>query len=587
MTWEQAAILAVLAGALAVFVWDRWRYDVVAMTSLMVCVLLGLIEPEAAFAGFSNPAVITVAAVLVISRTLTRSGAIDALAGKLIGASSAQSLHLATFCVLGALLSGFMNNVGALALLMPAALSTARRHRYAPGRLLMPLSFATLLGGMTTLIGTPPNLLISAFRGEATGHRFLLFDFAPTGLAVATAGLAYLLLIGWRLLPARIGPTGEEDAFEIRDYVTEARVAPSSPVIGLEVAHYQSSRNADVLGVVRAGRRLFGQTGAAVLQAGDILLLQADTAALASTVEADQLELVERDKPAAQPAAAGLDLVEAVVLPNAMVQGSSPLSLDLRRRYGVSLVAAARQGRRFEGRLRDATLGTGDVLLLEGEPARVRAALADLGCLPLERRPLALEPRRVALPVGLFAAGVAAAASGILPAAAAFTLVVVAMVLLRVIRPAQVYESIDWPVIVLLGAMIPLGDALQDTGAAQLLAGSILMISGDVGPLVMLGAVLLMTMAITPVLNNAATVVIMAPIVIGIATRMQISPDAFLIAVAIGASCDFLTPFGHHNNTIVLGPGGYRFGDYWRVGLGLEVIVVAVALLMIPLVWRF
>jgi di/tricarboxylate transporter len=276
-----------------------------------------------------------------------------------------------------------------------------------------------------------------------------------------------------------------------------------------------------------------------------------------------------------------------VVLPNAMVQGSSPLSLDLRRRYGVSLVAAARQGRRFEGRLRDATLGTGDVLLLEGEPARVRAALADLGCLPLERRPLALEPRRVALPVGLFAAGVAAAASGILPAAAAFTLVVVAMVLLRVIRPAQVYESIDWPVIVLLGAMIPLGDALQDTGAAQLLAGSILMISGDVGPLVMLGAVLLMTMAITPVLNNAATVVIMAPIVIGIATRMQISPDAFLIAVAIGASCDFLTPFGHHNNTIVLGPGGYRFGDYWRVGLGLEVIVVAVALLMIPLVWRF
>ena len=587
MTWEQAAILAVLAGALAIFVWDRWRYDVVAMTSLMVCVLLGLIGPEAAFAGFSNPAVITVAAVLVISRTLARSGAIDALAGKLIGASSAPSLHLATFCVLGALLSGFMNNVGALALLMPAALSTARRHRYSPGLLLMPLSFATLLGGMTTLIGTPPNLLISAFRGEATGHRFLLFDFAPTGLAVAAAGVAYLLLIGWRLLPSRIGPTGEEDAFEVRDYVTEARVAPSSPVIGLDVAHFQSSRNADVLGVVRDGRRLFGQTRAAVLQAGDILLLQADTAALASTIEADQLELVERDKPAAPPAAAGLELVEAVVLPNAMVQGSSPLSLDLRRRYGVSLVAAARQGRRFEGRLRDATLGTGDVLLLEGEPARVRAALADLGCLPLERRPLALEPRRVALPVGLFAAGIAAAAAGILPAAAAFTLVVVAMVLLRVIRPAQVYESIDWPVIVLLGAMIPLGDALQNTGAAQLIASSILMISGDVGPPVMLGAVLLMTMAITPVLNNAATVVIMAPIAVSLAARMDISPDAFLMAVAIGASCDFLTPFGHHNNTIILGPGGYRFGDYWRVGLGLEVIVIAVSLLVIPLVWRF
>jgi di/tricarboxylate transporter len=323
------------------------------------------------------------------------------------------------------------------------------------------------------------------------------------------------------------------------------------------------------------------------LQVGDVLLLQADTAALSRTIENDRLELVERDKEGAPPEGAGPDLIEAVVLPNAVVQGSSPLSLDLRRRYGVNLVAAARQGRRFEGRLRDATLSTGDVLLLEGDPIRLRAALADLGCLPLERRPLALEPTRVALPIGLFAGGIAAAASGILPAAAAFTLVVVLMLLLGVIRPAQVYESIDWPVIVLLGAMIPLGDALQDTGAAQLVAGSILMISGHVGPLVMLGAVLLMTMAITPVLNNAATVVIMAPIVISLATRMGVSPDAFLIAVAIGASCDFLTPFGHHNNTIIMGPGGYWFGDYWRVGLGLDVIVIAVSLLVIPMVWSF
>jgi di/tricarboxylate transporter len=587
MTWPQGAILVVLGCTLAVFVWDRWRYDVVAITSLMVCVLLGLIGPEAAFVGFSNPAVITVAAVLVISRALTGSGAIDALAGKLIGASSSKFSHLVWFCVLGALLSGFMNNVGALALLMPVALSAARRHRYSPGLLLMPLSFATLLGGMTTLIGTPPNLLISAFRAEATGQRFLLFDFAPTGLALSVAGIAYLLLIGWRLLPADSRPRPQEDAFEIRDYVTEARIRPASRVIGLDAAQYESSRNAHVLGIVRDGRRLFGRAQAAVLQAGDILLLEADTATLASTIEEDQLELVERDGRQAGPEGTGRDLVEAVVLPNAPVQGSSPLSIDLRRRYGVNLVAAARQGRRFEGRLRDATLSTGDVLLLEGEPGRLREAIADLGCLPLENRKLALEPRRVALPIGLFAAGIAAAASGVLPAAAAFTLVVVAMVLLRVIRPPQLYESIDWPVIVLLGAMIPVGDALQNTGAARLIAGSILMISGEVGPFVMLGAILLMTMAITPVLNNAATVVIMAPIVIGIAAGMGVSPDAYLIAVAIGASCDFLTPFGHHNNTIILGPGGYRFGDYWRVGLGLEVIVLAVSLALIPMIWPF
>jgi di/tricarboxylate transporter len=332
MTWEQAAILAVLAATLTVFVWDRWRYDVVAVTSLMVSVLLGLIGPEAAFVGFSNPAVITVAAVLVISRALTRSGAVDALAGKLIGASSNRLSHLATFAVLGAVLSGFMNNVGALALLLPVALSTARRHGYSPSLLLMPLSFATLLGGMTTLIGTPPNLLISAFRAEATGHRFLLFDFAPTGLVLSAAGIAYLLLLGWRLLPTRDGPPRRDDTFDIQDYVTEARLLPASPVIGLEVAQYEASRNARVLGIVRDGRRVFGRTQAAVLQSGDILLLQADTAALERTIEADQLELVERERQPAAPESAGPELIEAVVLPNAVVQGSSPLSLDLRRR---------------------------------------------------------------------------------------------------------------------------------------------------------------------------------------------------------------------------------------------------------------
>jgi di/tricarboxylate transporter len=268
-----------------------------------------------------------------------------------------------------------------------------------------------------------------------------------------------------------------------------------------------------------------------------------------------------------------------------VIQGSSPASLDLQQRHGIRLVAAARQDRRFEGRLRDATLGTGDVLLLEGEPARLRAAIADLGCLPLADRRLAFEPRRIALPIGLFAVGIALAAAGLLTAPVAFVGVAVAMVLARVLRPAQVYESIDWPVIVLLGAMIPLGDALLNTGAAQLIGGSIVTVAGEVGPLVMLALVLTMTMAITPVLNNAATAVIMAPIAISIAARLGIAPDGFLIAVAIGASCDFLTPFGHHNNTIIMGPGSYRFGDFWRVGLGLEAIVIAVSLLVIPMVW--
>jgi di/tricarboxylate transporter len=577
MTWEQGGILAVVGCTLAVFVWDRWRYDVVAIASLMTCAVLGLIGPDAAFAGFSNPAVVTVAAVLVISRALGRTGAIDALAGRLIDAGGSPFAHLAAFCVLGALLSGFMNNVAALALLLPVALSTARRHGYAPGLLLMPLSFATLLGGMTTLIGTPPNLLISAFRAEATGARFLLFDFAPTGLALSAAGIAYLLLLGRRLLPAR-APAPQDEAFEVGDYVTEARVTPASRLVGRPAGELGVA----VLGVVRAGRQVFGRLPETVLQADDILLLQADTASLERALEAEGLELVQRGAP---PGGAELVLMEAVVLPDAVVQGSSPASLDLRARYGVTLVAAARQGRRFEGRLRDASLSAGDVLLLEGEPGRLRATLADLGCLPLAGRRLALEPRRIALPIGLFAAGIALAASGLLPAAAAFTGVVLAMVLTGVVRPSQLYDSIDWPVIVLLGAMLPLGTALQETGAAALIGGSILMISGEVGGLAMLAVVLTMTMAITPVLNNPATVVIMAPIALSIAASMAVSPDPFLIAVAIGASCDFVTPFGHHNNTIIMGPGGYRFGDFWRVGLGLGAVVLLVSLAVIPLVW--
>jgi di/tricarboxylate transporter len=317
---------------------------------------------------------------------------------------------------LGALLSGFMNNVGALALLMPVALSTARRHGYSPGLLLMPLSFATLLGGMMTLIGTPPNLLISAFRAEATGERFLLFDFAPTGLALSAAGIAYLLLIGWRFLPAQRQFAQHAAAFEVADYVTEARVLPASSLIGVDVGRFTTSNGVDVLGVVREGRRVFGRLRQVVLQANDILLLQADTATLERIIEENGLELVERGSREPRPDSAELSLIEAVVLPDAVVQGSSPSSLDLRRRYGINLVAAARQGRRFEGRLRDATLSTGDVLLLEGEPSQLRMAIAELGCLPLADRKLTFAPRRIALPIALFALGIAAAASGILPA---------------------------------------------------------------------------------------------------------------------------------------------------------------------------
>jgi di/tricarboxylate transporter len=375
------------------------------------------------------------------------------------------------------------------------------------------------------------------------------------------------------------------EQFQVRDYVTEVLVRPGSARIGQTVGRLETERSVAVIGIVRGDRRVFGRLPAVTFQAGDIVLLQTDTATLQHLIKADGLALVEQGGNGL--ATSELSLTEAMVAPNALIQGSTALSLDLRQRWGVNLVAVSRQGRRFEGRLREANLSVGDILLLEGDRDTVLEAMADLGCVPLANRKLVFEPRRTAQTILLFGAAVVVAAFNLAPAAITFTCAVVAMLATRIIRPAALYDAIDWPVIVLLGAMIPLGTAVETTGLAKLVGDAAITLSPGAGAFRMLAVVLVATMAITPVLNNTATVVIMAPIVISIARQLGVSPDAFLMAVAIGASCDFLTPFGHHNNSIILGPGGYRFGDFWRVGLPLEVIVIVISLIVIPWVWAF
>lgn len=587
MTLTQAALLVIVPATLAAFASERWRHDVVAVGGLLACVAAGAVAPSAAFAGFGHPAVVTVAMVLVIARSLARSGAVDALFGRLGGGPDRMSgspagspaAPVALLCGLAAALSAFMNNVGALALTMPLALSVARRRGWPAARLLMPLSYATLLGGMVTLIGTPPNLLVSGFREQAAGQRFLMFDFLPVGLPLAVIGVAYLALVGWRLLPAerRDAPADAgTDAFHLDGYDTELRVEPASPHAGRTVAALEDAHPVRILGIVRDGRRVFGPLRAEALAPGDRLLARTDGATL-RRLPAEGL--APEDAPADDAP------VEAVVMPNALVQGSSALSLDLRRRWGVTLVAAARQGRRYEGRLCEATLSAGDVLLLAGDRPRVMAALAELGCLPLAERPVAFQPRPALLSVLFFAAAILAAALDLVSAAVGFTAAVFALVAAKALRPAEIYRAIDWSVLVLLGAMIPIGDALQGTGTARLLGEGIVSAAAGAGPWTMLVLLLLATMLVTPMLNNTATVVVMSPIVIDVAARLGVSPTPFLMAVAVGASCDFLTPFGHHNNALVMGPGGYRFGDYGRVGLGLSALVLPAAGLLIPLVW--
>lgn len=580
-------ILAILLGTMACFVWDRWRYDIVALASLLLCVLAGLVPADAAFSGFSNPAVITVVGVLMMSAALAKSGIVDVLAGRFVTFRDNRRLHLAGFCLLALVLSAFMNNVAALALLMPVLFSTCRRFGYPASFLLMPVCFATLLGGMITMVGTPPNLLISNFRQDVTGQPFSFFDFLPVGLALAILGSLYLIAARRLPVPENDEQEQDDEIFDVADYVTEARIRPGSPLIGLTVGAVETRWPVTLVGVVRSDRRLFGRLSAKKLQEGDILLLQAGTRGLESLLNEGNLQLVEREEGASTSGGDELHVMEAVVTPNAVVLGSTPSSLDLRQRFGVTLLAAARQGRRFEGRLGDVNLNVGDVILLEGPPARMRQTIRALGCLPLAPRTLKFSAPRTVLPLIVFAGAVALAAWGLFSTSIAFIAGVLVMILTGLLKPSEAFAGVNWSVIVLLGAMIPVGNALGSTGAASYLAHAFLAHSGDAGPMVMLGATLLATMAVTPVLNNATTVILMAPIVIGVALDLGASPDPFLIAVAIGASTDFLTPFGHHNNAIILGPGGYRMRDYLKLGLPLSTIVFVTSMLIIPVVWPF
>lgn len=559
---------------------DRWRYDLIAAVSLMACVLLGFVPAQDAFAGFGDPSVITVAAVLVISGAISQSGTIDLLGRRLAAITSTPVLHMAMQCGLGLVLSAFMNNIAALTLMLPLALASARRFKYPPRIILMPLSFSTLLGGMVTLIGTPPNLLISNFRYQETGLRFSMFDFAPVGLALAAVGIAYLLAAVWlRARRAREEEDASPEAFDVEDYGAEVEVLPRSPLAGQTVAAAEQSSDVRIHGVVRGGKRLFGRLHEHQLESGDILLLEAETRRLEALLQTGAVALASGD------VVSGTATMEAVVTPASVVPGSTPASLDLPDRFGIRLLAAARQGRRFEGRLYEERLGVGDVLLLQGEPEAIHEAVRSLGCLPLATRRLKLSPGRRALPIVLFAAAILAAALDVVPTAVAFVLCVLGLALARVLRAGEALAQIDWSVIVLLGAMIPIGTAFQTSGTADYIAHALLALAGPAGPYALLAGVLIASIAITPVLNNPATVIIMAPIALSVAEGASLRPEAFLMAVAVGASADFLTPIGHQNNTIIMGPGRYRFRDYAKLGLPLTLLTAAVALFMLPRIW--
>ncbi|MGI3211206.1 SLC13 family permease [Roseovarius tibetensis] len=633
MTPSQILIFTIIAAMLLVLLWGRFRHDFVALSALMACVVTGLVSPDAAFAGFGHPAVITVACVLILSRGLKDTGAVDWLARRVIPRKAGRATSMAVLLGLGAALSGFMNNVGAMALLMPVAIKMSHRLDLTPGQVLMPLAFGTILGGMTTLIGTPPNLIVSSFRDDAGYGPFAMFDFAPVGAAVALAGVVFIVLLGWRLVPQREGSGGE--SFDPGAYLTEVRVPRDSKAVGMTLRAFETEleqSHAQVVGLLRNDVRMTAPHGGRRIRENDVLLLEAEVAALAEALAVLGIKLEEErapdeDAPTDEKAqtrdtdrsatgrrrslpasleklrggrADGTEdeaetrprkdddvvLRELAVLPGSTIAGLSASDINLRARFGLNLLAVSREARPPHARLRNLKLKSGDLLLMHGPSDAIFEFVNETGCVPLDERALRMPDARLALfAVAILLGSIALVTSGLLPASAAFTLGVVATMAARTVPMRQIYSSIDWPVIVLLAALMPVAEAMQTTEAAGLLANVLVMTIAQGNAVAALTMIMITTIILSSVMNNAATAAVLCPIAIGIAASLDVNPDSFLMAVAIGASCAFLTPIGHQNNTLILGPGGFRFGDYWKLGLPLEIIVVAVSVPILLLVW--
>jgi di/tricarboxylate transporter len=591
LTTDQILITAILIGTFGLFLWGRWRYDMVAFVALVVAALLGLIPVREMFAGFGHPATVTVALVLIISRGLQNAGAVDLVSKYLLPPIKRPEGHIGMMSAVAAGLSAVMNNVGALALLMPAALASAKKVKRSAAQVLMPLSFGSILGGLITLIGTPPNIIIAIIREETYGQPFGMFDFAPVGGAVAVGGIAFVALVGWRLVPkARRQAPSTSESIGIENYVSEVRVTRGSASVGKtlrELDDQAEEFDATILEVMRRGRRFAISGRRMEIRAGDVLLIEANPEAIDVLSKALDLRLAgPKRKPGGLFGTEDLAIMEAVIAPRSPLIGQTAESSGLRRRYGTNLLAISRQGQPIRTRLKNFRFLVGDVLLLQGDPDRLPEAASRLRCLPLVQRSITIGKVHLAgLAVFVFAAAIAAAAFGILALPLAFAVAAGLMVIMYLVSVRDIYEAVDWPIVVLLGAMIPIGGALQTTGATALAAQSLLAVTAGASPVIALILLMVVTMTLSDMINNAATAVVMAPIGIAMANSLNVNPDPFLMGVAIAASCAFLTPIGHQNNTLVMGPGGYHFGDYWRLGLPLEIIVLTISIPLLLIVW--
>lgn len=589
MTTDQALILILLLVILANFIWGKFRFDFVALAGLIIATFLGLVPANQAFIGFSHPAVITVAAILVLSEGLIRSGFVDAMV-KTLEKKAKTPLKQFLFLVYGvAFLSAFMNNVGAMALFMPVAIKIARKNGDSPSRYLMPMAFASLLGGMITLVGSPPNIIISTFREEISGSGFSMFSFAPIGLALTFFVIPFIIILASRLIPIRRENVSQEDLFEIKDYTTMVELTEGCSLIGrnlLEMGEEYFSE-VNVIGYVRRGRKRARVSPYLNFREKDRIILEASAYSIEQFLIKTKLSLSGSKKLSAEEISGdGIAVTEVVITPTSNFVGRTAKDMNLRSNFGVNLLGVARVGERVAESPNRIEIRGGDVLLLQGAEGSIQEVIRELGALPLVNRGIELKSNtKILLSLSIFIGALVLVALELVIVEIAFVSAALIMVGTKVISIKRAYEAMDLPILMLLGSLIPVSNALETTGAASMLSRLLLSITPGVDPWVSLLMLMVLTMVLTNIINNAAAALIMAPVALGAAQLLSLNPDPFLLVVFVGATSAFMTPIGHQSNTIIMGPGGYHFGDYWRLGLLVSALTCLVSLPVILYFW--
>ncbi len=585
-TIDQILILTTILGALFLFIWGRIRYDVVALMALLVSVITGVVPYDRAFSGFSHPAVIMTACILILTNALSRSGSFDILISHLHTLKLGATSQLFVLVLGVTVCSAFMNNIGALSLILPITVQYAHRANISPYKLLMPISFGSLLGGLTTLIGTPPNIIIANFRNEAVGESFGMFDFLYVGGIVAIIGTLFVTLIGWRFLPERHRSEKAGEMFNIREYITEIGFQPNSPLIGKTLDSFRLSIPGEVsiLTLFRNKQRFFCPSQATIIEPSDILVLEGNPISLQKLFDSQAIFLVPtKDKKFNAAFDLDVKMIEVIVPPDSSLIGTTGKSFY--RLFDAILLGISKKGRYFIDRFNLMRFEPGDILLLQGTKQGLQSALDATGALPLAGQKLQpVQGKKTFWPLYILIGAVALTSLKLFSASIAFLLGVVILLVMKKIKYKQAYHAIDYSILVLIGCMFPIGEALSMTGTTSMIVNTLL-IQPNFSDYILISLLLAICMLLSDVMNNAATALIMAPIAVELARNLGASIDPFLITVALGSSCTFLTPIGHPSNMLVMGPGGYKFNDYWRMGLPLDILIIIISTPLIMWIW--